>query len=146
MRDHKDPKGTPVSVLLATNAHRALADVLGANLTPGKAEALGMGWRVTVRLEPAGESRPAFDPQDLPSFWMTGAEKAIVEVLLADPRRMTITDLEEPVEAVLGRRVTEGAFKWVLSRLVHVGILNNDRAACPPGYQVTERFRGFLGS
>lgn len=83
----------------------------------------------------------------LPGCWLTDLERAVVAELLAGGgRRRTQAQLRGPAEERLRRRVGEGPLKAALARLCDagVGVLDNDRAAAPPGYRVTDDYRAFL--
>lgn len=115
-------------------------------ITSAVAQALAAGLEIHLEAIPP-EPAPVRAPGDpLAGLRLTRLERAVIDVLLASPSRLTTYPLLEAVEGRLGEPVAEGWLKMLLSRLTapEVGILSNDRHARPPGYAITRDFRAEL--
>lgn len=67
-------------------------------------------------------------------------EQAVIDYLQAEGERRTLPQIRAAIEKSMGEPVSEGQLKTYLARLTNpaVGILDNDRAAQPQGYRLTE--------
>lgn len=82
----------------------------------------------------------------LPGAFLSDLERVILAVLLACSCRRTFAELRSDIQARLPQAISESVFKITLARMTdpEVGILDNERRARPPGYQVTGAYRAFL--
>lgn len=82
----------------------------------------------------------------LPNCFLSDAERHVVEILLEHGVRMTRVQLLDRLEERLGAHIGEFKLKAMLARMTDpvVGILDNRRTCCPPGYSVTAEYREFF--